>query len=131
MIEVASKPEGVWSGVAGYRAKLPSSARRRLLEPDSSDDPTSAVANLFDLAILIGVGLLVMALSSFGLKDLLSNDQITIVKNPGQPNMELIRKKGNRIERLTGTGQKIKVEGTPIGTVYRLPNGDVVWMPKE
>ena len=60
---------------------------------------------------------------------LLSNKDTTIVKNPGQPNMEIINRKGGKITRLQQTGQKAEGAGTPVGTVYRLQTGEMVWMP--
>ena len=90
----------------------------------------AAMVNLLDVFILIGVGFLIVALSGFGLKELLSKGDLTIVKDPGGPNMELIQKKGDKIERLRNTGQSAKIGGQPIGTVYRLENGDVVWVPR-
>ncbi len=105
-------------------------SRRRSISADlHHEEPATAVVNLFDVALLIGVGFLVVALSGFGLKELLSKGDLTIVKDPGGPNMELIQKKGDKIERLRNTGQRAQVGGTPIGTVYRLDNGNVVWLP--
>jgi hypothetical protein len=106
------------------------SRRRSVIDDLHHDDPATAVVNLFDVAILIGVGFLVVALSGFGLKELLSKGDLTIVKDPGGPNMELIQKKGDKIERLRNTGQQAKIGGTAIGTVYRLENGNVIWVPK-
>lgn len=105
--------------------------RRRGVERSYEDDPTAAMTNLFDLAILIGVGLLIFALTSFGLRELLSPSNLTIVKNPGKSNMEIITKKKDKIERLKQTGQQVRVEGNAIGTVYQLPSGEVVWLPTE
>lgn len=103
--------------------------RKRLLIPDRNGDPMESMGNLFDVAVLIGVGFLIMALSGIGLSDYLSSDDLTIVKNPGAPNMEIITKTGNTVERLKTTGTEAQGPGTPIGTVYRLANGDVVWVP--
>jgi hypothetical protein len=103
--------------------------RRRLLHPIHHEDPMSTMGNLFDIAILMGVGLLIMALSSFGLSDLLSNADTTIVKNPGKSNMEIVTRKGGKITRLKQTGQQTEGPGTPVGTVYRLQSGEMVWVP--
>ena len=103
--------------------------RRRLLHPIHHEDPMATMGNLFDIAILMGVGLLIMALSSFGLRDLLSNADTTIVKNPGKPDMEIVTRKGGKITRLQQTGQQAEGPGTPVGTVYRLQSGEMVWVP--
>lgn len=88
-----------------------------------------SLGNLFDVAILIGVGFLILALTGFGLNELLSEDTVTIVKNPGQPNMEIITKQGSRIERLKTTNEQAQGTGIAIGTVYRLKDGSTVWVP--
>jgi hypothetical protein len=90
----------------------------------------SAMGNLFDVAMLIGVGFLIVSLTSFGLKELVSKSEVTIVKNPGRPDMELITKsKSGEIRRLKGSGRQAEGEGAAVGTVYRLNNGQMVWVP--
>ena len=103
--------------------------RRSVLVPDDHGDPMASMGNLFDVAVLIGVGFLIVSLSGFGLRELLSSEDVTIVKNPGESNMELIRKEGNRNQRLKATDSSAEGVGRAIGTVYRLQNGSVVWVP--
>jgi hypothetical protein len=103
--------------------------RRRLEHSIHHEDPMSMMGNLFDIALLIGVGLLVMALSSFGLNDLLTNTDTTIVKNPGKPDMSIITRKGGKITKLQQTGQQTEGSGTAVGTVYQLQTGEMIWVP--
>jgi hypothetical protein len=103
--------------------------RRRRGEDNASLDPMQPMGNLFDVAVLIAVGFLIVALSGFGLRELLSAEDVTIVKNPGTPEMEIIRKEGREIERLTTTDAIAEGSGTPIGTVFRLEDGRVIWVP--
>jgi hypothetical protein len=103
--------------------------RRRLSHPIHEEDPMAMMGNLFDIALLIGIGLLIMALSSFGLNDLLTNTDTTIVKNPGQSNMEIVTRKGGKITHLKQTGNKAEGPGTAVGTVYRLQSGEMIWVP--
>ena len=117
------------TGRAPGGPRQPFMRRKRLLNPVHHEDPMATMGNLFDIAILMGVGLLIMALSSFGLRDLLSNADTTIVKNPGKPDMEIITRKGGKITRLQQTGQQAEGPGTPVGTVYRLQSGEMVWVP--
>lgn len=104
--------------------------RHRTRIPDRNGDPMDAVSNLFDVAMLIGIGFLMVALSSFGLKELVTTGDITIVKDPGTPEMEIITRTGDEIERLATTPEEASGQGLPIGTVYRLENGQVVWVPE-
>lgn len=96
---------------------------------DSHADPMEGMGNLFDVAILLGVGFMVVALSGFGLQEILSDEQVTIVKNPGTPQMEIITKQGAKIERLKSTDEQAQGPGSAVGTVYRLRDGRMVWVP--
>jgi len=96
---------------------------------DAHGDPMEGMGNLFDVAILIGVGFMVVALSSFGLQEILSDDQVTIVKNPGTEGMEIITKQGADIQRLKATDEQAQGAGAAVGTVYRLRDGQLVWVP--
>jgi hypothetical protein len=81
---------------------------RRKKMADLDDDPLSGVANLFDVAMIFAIGLLVVALTHFGVEELITQSDVTIVKNPGQENMQVIIKQGDEIEKLeeTGTDQR-------------------------
>jgi hypothetical protein len=116
---------------AADEAKTSLLERRSRLVPDRHGDPMEAMGNLFDVAILIGVGFLIVALTGFGLRELISTEDVTIVKNPGAANMEIITKRGRQIERLKATDEMAEGVGTAIGTVYRLEDGQVIWVPSE
>lgn len=98
---------------------------------DSGGDPMESMGNLFDVAILLAVGFLVVALTGFGLSELISDEDVTIVKNPGEDDMEIITKTEGRVERLTQTDELDEGRGHAIGTVYRLDDGTVIWVPQE
>lgn len=104
--------------------------RRRRLLPDRNGDPMESMGNLFDVATLIGVGFLIVALSSFGLQEVISGDDVTIVKDPGTAGMEIITKQSGKIERLQSTDSLAEGRGYAIGTVYRLDDGSVIWVPE-
>jgi hypothetical protein len=105
--------------------------RGRGLIPDRGGDPMEAMGNLFDVAILIGVGFLVVALSAFGLQEIVSAEDVTIVKNPGASDMEIITKTDGQIERLQRTDDLEEGRGYAIGTVFRLDDGTVIWVPQD
>ncbi len=104
--------------------------RRRRLLPDRSGDPMESMGNLFDVAILIGVGFLIVSLSAFGLQELISGEDVTIVKDPGTAEMEIITKQEGVIERLQQTDELNEGRGYAIGTVFRLDDGSVIWVPE-
>ena len=103
--------------------------RRRRVVPDRHGDPMESMGNLFDVAVLIGVGFLIVALTGFGMKEFLSSEDVTFVKNPGTADMELIRKQGKEIQRLKATDQAAEGMGKAVGTVYQLEDGRTVWVP--
>jgi len=96
---------------------------------DGHADPLDGMANLFDVAILIGVGFMVMALSSFGLKELITKGDVTVVKNPGTAEMEIITKADGKIKTLKRTDKSATGKGAAVGTVYELEDGRMVWIP--
>jgi len=104
--------------------------RRRRLLPDRVGDPMESMGNLFDVAILIGVGFLIVSLSAFGLQELISGEDVTIVKDPGTTDMEIITKQQGVIERLQQTDELDEGRGYAIGTVFRLDDGSVIWVPE-
>ena len=102
--------------------------RQRALR-DLHADPMEAMGNLLDITFLLAVGFLVVALSGFGLNEMLSQEDLTVVKNPGTTNMEIISRQDGKITKLKATDTQVTGVGTPVGTVYRLQNGQMVWVP--
>jgi len=63
------------------------------------EDPLGGIANLFDVAMVFAVGLMVAIVSAYHLHEIFSADELTLVKNPNQPGkMEIITKKGKEIK---------------------------------
>ena len=96
---------------------------RRKNMADLDDDPLSGVANLFDVAMIFAIGLLVVALTHFGVEELITQSDVTIVKNPGQENMQVIIKQGDEIEKLELTKEEITTSGRKFGTIYQTDSG--------
>ncbi len=101
-----------------------------LLE-DHDEDPLTSVANLFDVAMVFAVALLLALVSYYSLPVLLSaQDELTILKNPGKANMEVIHRQGVKLEHYRVTRQTLGGEGVRLGTAYRLKTGEVVYVPE-
>jgi len=107
--------------------------RNRLIDREEEDNPLTGVANLFDIAMVFSVALLVALVMSYKLPELLSPaDDITIVKNPGQKDMKIIiKEEGKPIEVMNMTDQIGGGTGEVLGTAYRLSNGQIVYVPSE
>jgi hypothetical protein len=99
---------------------------RRKRKTYLDDDPMSSVANLFDVAMIFAIGLLVVALTHFGVEELITQSDVTIVMNPGQENMQVIIKQGDDIEKLELTKEMVSTSGRKFGTIYQTDSGG--WM---
>lgn len=107
--------------------------RRRLLSGEENDDPMSVVGNLFDVAMVFAVALMVALVSRYDMTEMLSREDFTMVKNPGRENMEIITKEGDRIERYTPSGDqeaRSGARGKRVGVAYELENGEVIYVPE-
>ena len=81
-------------------------ARNKLLHNQNDTDPMGTVANLFDVAMVFAVALMVALVSRFNMTEIFSKEDYTMVKNPGQENMEIITKEGKEIKRYTPSERK-------------------------
>ncbi|MBU1344200.1 MAG: DUF2149 domain-containing protein [Proteobacteria bacterium] len=96
----------------------------------SDNDPLSGVANLFDLGLVFIVGLLIALFGAYHLEDLLSQDSdMTIVKKSSDGQMEIISKKGKKIDAVKVTKEKAQGKGERLGTAYKLENGSMIYIP--
>ncbi|NQX84583.1 MAG: DUF2149 domain-containing protein [Flavobacteriaceae bacterium] len=106
--------------------------RGRFLKQDEDTDPMSGMANLFDLAMVFAVALMVALVTRFNVTEMISDEDFTMVKNPGKANMEIIKKKGKTIEKYKGTsGKSSKGKGKKVGTAYQLENGEIIYIPED
>ena len=100
--------------------------------PDDAD-PLGGVVNLFDASMVLVVALILALAGSAGLAEVaarMSTRDITIVTNPGRPDMEMIVKRGERIERLRSSDERGAGRGQRLGVAYRLESGEVIYVPE-
>jgi len=96
------------------------------------EDPLGGIANLFDVAMVFAVGLMVAIVSAYHLHEIFSADEFTLVKNPNKPGkMEIITKKGKEIKVQKLTKEMAEGQGIRLGTAYKLLDGRVVYIPEE
>lgn len=107
--------------------------RTGLLSDQDDQSPLTGVANLFDVAMVFSVALLVALVMSYHLPELLNpNEDITIVKNPGQQDMKIIiKEEGKPIEVLNMTDNIGGGTGEALGTAYKLADGRVIYVPED
>lgn len=106
--------------------------RRRILDKNEDSDPMSVVSNLFDVAMVFAVALMVALVSHYDMTEMFSQEDFTMVKNPGKENMEIITKEGERINRYTPSKDNNASDnkGKRVGTAYELENGDIIYVPE-
>lgn len=107
--------------------------RRRLLGKEEDNDPMSVVSNLFDVAMVFAVALMVALVTRYNMPEMFSQEDFTMVKNPGKENMEIITKEGEKINRYTPSEDQSNASGTKgkrVGIAYELENGEIIYVPE-
>ena len=107
--------------------------RRSGLLAEDDGDPLSVVVNLFDVAMVFAVSLMVAMVMHMNMTEVFGDEEFTIVKNPGKENMEIITKEGKEINTYKASGEKTDggQQGKRLGTAYQLDNGQIIYVPDE
>lgn len=100
----------------------------KLLEEAESDDPILSVVNLIDVFLVI-IAALLLTVAANPINPF-TNEKVTVIKNPGQPNMEIVVKDGEKLERYKSSGAIGQGEGAKAGVAYRLKDGSMVYVPE-
>ena len=106
--------------------------KRNLLKKEEDSDPMSVVSNLFDVAMVFAVALMVALVSRYNMTEVFSQEDFTMVKNPGKENMKIITKEGQEIKKYTPSeDQKTSGKrGKKVGVAYQLENGEIIYVPE-
>ena len=100
---------------------------------EEDTDPLSVVVNLFDVAMVFAVALMVAMVMHMNMTEVFGQEDFTIVKNPGKENMEIISKEGKKINTYKPSGQKEEdsgKRGRKVGIAYELDNGEIIYVPE-
>jgi hypothetical protein len=98
----------------------------RLLDEDESMNPALSVVNLVDVFLVL-IAALLIAIAQNPLSPFLSED-VTVIKNAGKENMEIIVKKGNKIESFKSQGKTGSGTGKKAGTAYEMDDGSIIYV---
>ncbi|MCW8878119.1 MAG: DUF2149 domain-containing protein [Kangiellaceae bacterium] len=101
----------------------------RLLDEDESINPALSVVNLVDVFLVL-VAALLIAIAQNPLNPFLEQD-VTVIKNAGKPNMEMIIKSGEKIETYKSSGKIGSGDGVKAGIAYRMEDGSIVYVPES
>jgi hypothetical protein len=105
--------------------------KKRTETSSEDEDPLSGVANLFDVAMIFAVGLLVMMMMYVNLPELLTSQDVTIVKNPGQDDMQIIIKNETEIEVMNMTEETVTTMGKLVASLYETEGGATVYVEEK
>jgi len=101
--------------------------RRAQLRADRAGDPLDGLVNMFDVGIVLAVAFLIAALQSLNLTGVLTHR----ARVKGNPNT-LVLRPGQKLVPVTPGSRQVPVKGGgPVGTVYRLPDGRLVYVAKR
>ncbi len=101
---------------------------RRAAEED--EDPLSGMVNLFDVAMVFAVALMVAVVTRMQIAEVFTQEDFTMVKNPGQDTMQIITKEGEEIRRYEASGQTGIGQGKRVGAAYQLDDGKIIYVPE-
>ncbi len=101
----------------------------KLLEDAEADDPILSVVNLIDVFLVI-IAALLLAVANNPTNPF-SHDNVTVIKNPGQPDMEIVVKDGKTLDRYKASGSIGQGEGAKAGVAYRMKDGSMVYVPEQ
>ncbi|MCX8017636.1 MAG: DUF2149 domain-containing protein [Rhodocyclaceae bacterium] len=101
----------------------------RFLHETESDDPILSVVNLIDIFLVV-IAALLIAVAQNPLLNPFSQQDVTVIVDAGKPSMEMIVKKGEKIEKYKASGAIGQGEGEKAGTAYRMKDGSMVYVPE-
>lgn len=113
----------------GRKPRRPS----KLMQGEDTD-PLTVVVNLFDVAMVFAVSLMVAMVMNMNMTEVFTQEDFSVVKNPGKENMEIITKRGGKIEKYTPSKDKSdasSTKGRRVGVAYELENGEVYYVPED
>lgn len=101
----------------------------RLLHETDSEDPILSVVNLIDIFLVIIAALLITVAKNPLLNPFQAQD-VTVITNPGKPDMAMVVKQGEKIERYQAKGGIGSGDGEKAGVAYRMKDGSMVYVPE-
>lgn len=104
---------------------------KRFLQ-DEDIDPMATVSNLFDVAMVFALALMVALVARYKMTEMFSKEDFTMVKNPGTEQMEIITKKGEKIDtyKASDETQSSGNKGKRVGVAYQMENGEIIYIPE-
>ncbi len=111
------------------RPRPPRTRRLQVLEDEENDDPILSVVNIIDVFLVI-IAVLLIAVMENPLNPFATQD-VVVIKNPGQPSMEMLVKDGQQLRQYKSSGEVGEGQGAKAGTAYRMKDGSMVYVPEK
>ncbi|KGN68070.1 DUF2149 domain-containing protein [Porphyromonas sp. COT-239 OH1446] len=105
-----------------------------MLLGQDDEDPLSVIVNMFDVAMVFAVSLMVAMVMHMNMTEIFGKEDFTIVKNPGKDNMEIITKEGREIKKFIPKEEPSssnRSKGRRVGIAYELDNGEIIYVPEN
>lgn len=104
--------------------------RYEAFREEEDADPLAGLINLFDVAMVFAVALMVAFAIQSRMTEFLTAEDATFVKNAGKPDMEIIVKKDNKVTRYKSEKADGSGKGQRVGIAYRLESGEIIYVPE-
>ncbi len=104
----------------------------KLLHEVETDDPILSVVNLIDIFLVIIAALLITVAQNPMLSPFSNSAKrdVTVITDAGKPTMEIMVKKGEKVERYKSSGAIGSGDGEKAGVAYRMKDGSIVYVPE-
>lgn len=101
----------------------------RFLDEDEELNPILSSVNLIDVFLVL-IAALLIAIAQNPLNTF-SAENVTVVKNAGKPNMEIIVKEGKEIKHYKSSGNIGSGQGARAGIAYKMADGSMIYVPED
>jgi len=106
----------------------------RRIRPSSGDigeDPLIGLANLFDVAMVFAVALLLALIQESIPPGTPSAEGKITIRRPGQRDLKAFKQRGKELEKYKISEEARGGQGRRLGVAYRLLNGQVIYVPEK
>jgi len=101
----------------------------KFLSEEEDLDPITSAVNLIDVFLVV-IAALLISIAQNPLNPFTS-ENVTVIKNEGEPNMEIITKQGTEIKQFKSQGDVGSGNGQKAGTAYKMKDGSMVYVPAD
>lgn len=102
----------------------------KLLHEPETEDPILSVVNLIDIFLVV-IAALLITVAQNPLINPFNKQDVTVITDPGKPTMEVLIKKGEKIEKYKANGSIGSGDGEKAGVAYRMQDGSMVYVPED